>query len=93
MNITLTQKDADFILNYLRVDLQKLNDACDSVNGNLNKIREMRDKDEELRNNLFANIFASKINEQADEFSSLYKRKTDILVKCIELLTVGSAND
>lgn len=32
------------------------------------------------------------MNEQIDEFDTLYKKKTDILVKCIELLTIGSTD-
>lgn len=92
MDITLTQKDADFILTYLRTDLQKLNDCCDTVHGNLRKVREIREHDKELENDIFADFLVKKMNEQIDEFDTLYKKKTDILVKCIELLTIGSTD-
>lgn len=92
MNITLTQKDADFILTCLRADLQELNDSCDTVHGNLRKIREIREHDKELKNDTFADFLVKKLNEQIDEFDTLYKKRTDILVKCIELLTIGSAD-
>lgn len=92
MDITLSQKDADFILSYLRADLQKLNDNCDVVHGNLNKINEIRKQDKELESSMFATILVKRLNEQADEFDSLYKKKTDILVKYIMALKIWNMN-
>lgn len=90
MNITLTQKDADFILNYLRSNLQKTNEHFDFASEKEKELNDRFNADEELKNDPFAQLLVGSVRKMQTEYDALYKQKTDILVKCIELLTVGS---
>ena len=89
-NIILTQKDADFILTYLRADLAKTNENFDLALKKEDEINRRIEKSGELKNSPFTRLIADCIKGISNEYGSLYKQKTDILVKCIELLTVGS---
>lgn len=92
-NIILTQNDADFILAYLRSNLQRLNDNCDRVFENGKKLKELKtriDSQGSEMDKAYASFFDKMIQLDIDEYSGLYKKQTDTLVKCIELLTVGS---
>lgn len=95
MEIKLTQKDADFILTYLRSNLQRLNENCDKVYENGKRLRELKEKVDSEGNEFekaCAEFFNKSIQADINEYSELYKKQTDTLVKCIELLTVGSTN-
>jgi hypothetical protein len=88
--IVLTQKDADFILAYIRSDLARLTRRCDEANAKEAKLEEIA---KEVGDNPFVNALTEIVKKSSEEFHSLYKKQTDIAIKCIELLTVGSAND
>lgn len=87
--IVLTQKDADFILAYIRSDLARLTRIYDEANEKEAKVEEIA---KEVGDNPFVNALEI-VKKSSEEFHSLYKKQTDIAIKCIELLTVGSAND
>ena len=87
--IVLTQKDADFILTYIRSDLARLTRRCDEANAKEAKLTEIA---KEVGDNPFVNALTEVVKKSSEEFHSLYKQQTDIAVKCIELLTVGSSD-
>ena len=87
--IVLTQKDADFILAYIRSDLACLTRIYDEANEKEAKLKEIA---KEVGDNPFVNALEI-VKKSREQFHSLYKKQTDIAIKCIELLTVGSAND
>ena len=96
MNITLTQKDADYILLYLRSDLQRINDHCDKMHEHAKEYEQIKDKMEKERNSfdlMLLKAFDKRTQEQIDEYDRLYKQHTDTIIKCIELLTIGSTDD
>lgn len=88
--IVLTQKDADFILAYIRSDLARLTRRYDEANEKEAKLTEIA---KEVGDNPFVNALTEVVKKSSEEFHSLYKKQTDIAIKCIELLTVGSTND
>ena len=89
MEITLNSKDADFILRFLRTDLERLN-------ASLNKLLESKDElqktynNSEIKDSRLANVMmdiAEKVTAETKE--GMQEVKNDLL-HCIELLTVGS---
>ena len=89
MEITLKSKDADFILRFLRTDLERLN-------ASLNKLLESKDElqktynNSEIKDSRLANVMmdiAEKVTAETKE--GMQEVKNDLL-HCIELLTVGS---
>lgn len=85
--IVLTQKDADFILAYIRSDLARQNRRYDEVNKEESRLRRIV---EEIGDNPLVNYLTETVKKSSEEFYSLYKRQTDIAIKCIEHLTTGS---
>lgn len=91
MNITLTMKDADFILKYLREKLQNLNENFRLADEKEKEISRMFNENEDIKNNLIARLAMDSVKKEHVEFSEYHKAQSDILIKCIELLTIGSS--
>ena len=91
MNIVLTQKDADFILKYIRMDARRLDESLNNLSEHENNIIKSLDNvkkagaNTELAESLFN--MAKTIGD--DTRNSLIEIQKDF-TKCIELLTVGS---
>lgn len=88
--ITLAQKDADFILGYLRADLQKTNEQLDFVNKKEEEIFSIYNNNENYKNNQFLQLIMDGVKLKRLEYDTFHKKKIENLVKCIELLTIGS---
>jgi len=89
MNIVLTQKDADFILKYIRMDAKRIDEKVEEL-----KKDELRLLESCKQLNNFEPKTASMISNFAKEFGKnvideLENIQSDF-TKCIELLTVGS---
>lgn len=89
MNIILTQKDADFILSYIRADLQKITET------NVKLVERKKEFVSELeKQGVNADSFAGNVAKNLLSFSEELTNTTDKiekdLVRCVELLTVGS---
>ena len=91
--ITLTTKDADYVLNYLRTDLERLNGIYDKTHDKDKELKELYEKSSVLKINPLKKSVMASIDAITNEFDDLYHRKANILLKCIELLTVGSPDD
>lgn len=87
--IVLTQKDADLILAYIRSDLARLTYEYDEAKV---KEAELEEIAKEVGGNLFANVLTEIVKKSSEKLHSLYKKQTDIAIKCIELLTVGGSD-
>lgn len=83
MNIVLTQKDADFILSYLRSHLTDIDDGLQAIKEEMSEKQTDSKNDEETE---FILEFADSILEQFADA----KQK---VIKAIELLTVGSKRE
>ena len=74
MEIVLKQKDADFILNYLRSDLERLNTNYDEVNKNEKKIKDLNakiDKECGFFEKLLLKAYNKETQEQLDFLSKI----------------------
>lgn len=87
--IILTQRDADFILSYLRADIERQNKRHDMV---CEKEAELKKLKSEIGGDPFSSLLLKTVMNSSEEYHNLYKIQTDIAVKCIELLTVGSSD-
>lgn len=83
MNIVLTQKDADFILSYLRSHLTDIDDGLQAIKEEMSEKQTDSKNDEETE---FILEFADSILEQFADA----KQK---VIKAIELLTIGSKRE
>ena len=85
MNITLSQKDADFILRFLRTDLEHVTKCGDYI----------RKKQADVKSHLKdlegpEQILIGGLLEVSDDMICESEELKSELLKCIELLTVGS---
>lgn len=87
--LVLTQKDADFILAYIRSDMTRLTRIYDEANEKEAKLEEIA---KEVGDNPFVNALEI-VKKSREQFHSLYKKQMNIAIKCIELLTVGSSDE
>ena len=89
MNITLSQKDADFILKYIRMDARRVDERLKSLKESEERLRD-KCKALQLEDDSLAVALLEAASqagtEVADEMNGLKKDFT----RCIELLTVGS---
>jgi len=88
MNIILTQQDADFILKYLRNDLEQVIEASSDLKkkyANLQKLftDNLKKNKDAVTVMKIARVAAETMNEATSELQA-------DLEKCIMLLTVGS---
>lgn len=89
MNIVLTQKDADFILKYIRMDARRVDERYKMLEENEKNLRESCERLNKYEPKTAAMVsdFAKNLgNDVRDELTEL---KNDFS-KCIELLTIGS---
>ena len=89
MNITLSHKDADFILKYLRADLERVNKCGSDLTEKRNNYKEKIDKCSSVVSGPEL-ILANGLIEVADEMLEESEEIKKDLLRCIELLTVGS---
>lgn len=88
MNIIISQKDADFILKFIRADLKRVSDSSASLHNNYKRLEkscteDLRNLPEVASMMEMATILKKTMDEDSDEI-----RKD--LEKCIEILTIGS---
>ena len=87
--ITLSNEDADFILRFLRTDL-------DTLNNKLNKLSDSREElqktynESEMKGTKLANVMMDIAEKVATEAKNNMQEVKENLLHCIELLTVGS---
>ena len=87
MEIKLTQKDADFILSFIRTDLKRLNDSIDKLN---NREQKLIDSAKELKDDAVVEIVTKLAFEQGNLVKGGLEEIKNDLVHCVELLTIGS---
>lgn len=87
MNIVLSAKDADFILKYLREDLERVSEAGEKIT---KKQSEFRDHIKELNVDGPELILANGLIEASDDMINESNEIRNNLTRCIELLTCGS---
>ena len=89
MNIVLTQKDADFILKYIRMDARRIDERYKMLEENEKNLRESCEKlnKYEPKTAALVSDFAKNLGNNAR--NELTELKNDF-AKCIELLTAGS---
>ena len=89
MNIVISQKDADFIIAYLRTDLEKVTKTCDNLTEKSEKFKT------ELENHkgkigIMEEIMSKGLIDISSEMLKDSMQTKSELLKCIEILTVGS---
>ena len=89
MNIVLTQKDADFILKYIRMDARRVDERFKMLEENEKNLAESCKKlsDMQPQTAVLISDFAKHLGK--DVRNDLEELKNDFS-KCIELLTAGS---
>jgi hypothetical protein len=87
--ITLSTKDADFILKYIRADLEKITEAYSLTE---KKKREFIEelKEEDVKDDSFEGTMAKTLIDLANAINTETSAIKEDLTKCVELLTVGS---
>jgi len=89
MDITLNTKDADFILRFLRTDLERINDSLSKLKDSKDELQKTCEKSD-LKDSRLAQVMMSIADEVATETTDGMEEVKGDLLRCIELLTVGS---
>ena len=89
MDITLNTKDADFILRFLRTDLERINDSLSKLKDSKDELQKTYEKSD-LKDSRLAQVMMSIADEVATETTDGMEEVKGDLLRCIELLTVGS---
>ena len=89
MNITLNTKDADFILRFLRTDLDRLNASLDRLLDSREELQKTYDNSA-IKDTKLANVMMDIAEKVTAETKEGMQEVKDDLLHCIELLTVGS---
>ena len=89
MNVVLSAKDADFILKFLRADLEKVSECGDNLIDKRNKYKEKMGE-LQLADNCPEMILVNGLIDIADDLIDESEDTKKDLMKCIELLTIGS---
>ena len=87
--ITLSTKDADFILKYIRADLEKITEAYSLTEKKKREFIEELEK-EDVKNDSFEGTMAKTLIDLANAINTETSAIKEDLTKCVELLTVGS---
>lgn len=87
MEIKLTSKDADFILKFIRADLQRICDTSAKIRGKQSELEEIYEKSEKTE--LIKHIW-DMAKEAGDLVSEDIDNARHDLERCVELLTCGS---
>jgi len=88
MNIILTQQDADFILKYIRSDLEQLAEVSSELDEKYKKLQSSFT--DRLKSNKDAVTIMEIARTAAEAMSETTTEIKNDLEKCIMLLTVGS---
>lgn len=88
MNIILTQQDADFILKYIRNDLEQLAEVSSELDEKYKKLQSSFT--DRLKSNRDAVTIMEIARTAAEAMSETTTEMKNDLEKCIMLLTVGS---
>ena len=88
MNIILTQQDADFILKFIRNDLEQLAEVSSELDEKYKKLQSSFT--DRLKNNRDAVTIMEIARTAAEAMSETTTEMKNDLEKCIMLLTVGS---
>ena len=83
MNIVLTQKDADFILSYLRSHLTDIDDGLQAIK------EEMSERQTDSKNDEETELILEFADSMLEQFSDAKQK----VIKAIELLTIGSEGE
>jgi len=89
MNITLNTKDADFILRFLRTDLDRLNASLDRLLDSREELQKTYDNSA-IKDTKLANVMMDIAEKVTAETKEGMQEVKDDLLHCIDLLTVGS---
>lgn len=91
VNIVLNQKDADFILKYLRKDLERIVESDKDLDSKFEMLQKSYDKDELKKDPVASSLMkiATVMTKAVNESSNTVKKD---LEHCIELLVCGSDN-
>lgn len=87
MNIVLKQKDADFILSFIRTDLKQLESSINKLDV---KEQNLINSAKKLQDDAVVEIITQLTLEQGNVVKKGLKEIKDDLIRCVELLTVGS---
>ena len=90
MNIVLTQKDADFILKIIRLDLARVVESETDLDNKFAQLQKHHT--ENLKDISFANIIMQTATEMTNELKEQHMEIRKDLEHCIELLMCGSDN-
>lgn len=88
MDIKLSTKDADFIIKIIRSDLERINDSHDRLIESQKRFNESV-KESGVKS-LMVKAVAYSLNEDTKNILLEEEAIRNDLLKCIELLTVGS---
>ena len=89
MNSTLNTNDADFILRFLRTDLDRLNASLDRLLDSREELQKTYDNSA-IKDTKLANVMMDIAEKVTAETKEGMQEVKDDLLHCIELLTVGS---
>lgn len=87
--IQLNEKDADFILRFLRTDLEKINDRVNALLDSKDELQKTYEGSD-IKDSRIAQIMMDIANEVTEETKEGMQEVKNELLHCIELLTVGS---
>ena len=87
MEIKLTSKDADFILKFVRADLQRVCETSAQIRGKQSELEEIYEKSDKTELMKHVLDMARQAGDLVSE--DMVKVRHD-LERCVELLTVGS---
>ena len=90
MDIVLSQKDADFILSYLRADLERVSKISDDL---IEKQKDLQNQLESQRSQmgLTKYFMCQGMLQISNEMIKDSTETKSELMRCIEILTTGSA--
>lgn len=87
MEITLTSKDADFILKFIRAELVRLNDSALKLN---HRQKELEAVYKDMKKSDYGDTIVQLAKEVSTCVSDNMNEVRRDLERCIELLTIGS---
>lgn len=87
--IQLNEKDADFILRFIRVDLERLNGNLNELHQSNNDLKETYEKSN-MKDSLMAKCMMDLAEEVTTKTTEGLSEIKNDLIHCIDLLTTGS---
>ena len=89
MNITLTTKDADLILKYIRKDLERIIESDKKIAESKQRFVDCLDKNG-IKKDSFSGRIAAELLDFSNEVEKTSAECRNELTQCIKLLTCGS---